>query len=92
MTYMATPQHKNPWSRGHKSYNFLKSFLGHHYCKLSLFEPCSGVDKKIFKKYINFTLFVPKLPPLGEGGYEIYNFLSPFPTDATHQIWLKLAQ
>ena len=34
------------------------------------------------KKYINFT---PKLPPLWVGGHEIYNFLSPNPTDDT---WL----
>ena len=51
------------------------------------------------KKYINFTLFIPKLlflkkliTFLGGGGYEIYNFLSLFPTDATYQIWLRLAQ
>ena len=43
-------------------------------------------------QYINFTLFTPKLPPLGVGGPEIYNFLSAYPTDATYQIWLRLAQ
>ena len=48
--------------------------------------------RRFFKKYINFTLFTPKLPPLGVGGHEIYNFLSPYPTDATYQIWLRLAQ
>ena len=26
------------------------------------------------------------------GGHEIYNFMSPYPTDASHQIWLRLAQ
>ena len=40
----------------------------------------------------SFTLFTPKLPPLGVVGHEIYNFLSPYPTDATYQIWLRLAQ
>ena len=30
--------------------------------------------------------------PLGVGGHEIYNFMSPYPTDATYQIWLRLAQ
>ena len=52
-------------------------------------------DEDFFKKYINFTLFTPKLPPLWvEGGHEIYNFLSPYPTDATYmyKIWLRLAQ
>ena len=42
--------------------------------------------------HINFTLFTPKLPPLWVGRHEIYNFLSPYPTDATYQIWLRLAQ
>ena len=52
--------------------------------------PCPGVPeiyKKILKNYINFTVFNPKLPPRGVGGHEIYNFLSPCPTDATYQIW-----
>ena len=30
--------------------------------------------------------------PLGSGGgHEIYNFLSPYPTDATYLIWLRFA-
>ena len=39
----------------------------------------------------NFTLFTPKNHfPYGWGD-EIYNLLSPFPTDATYQIWLTWA-
>ena len=49
-------------------------------------------EEDVLKKYIDFTLLTPKLPPLGVGGYKIYNFLSPYPTDATYQIWLRLAQ
>ena len=41
------------------------------------------------KKYINFTHFNPKLPPLGVGDHAIYNFLSPYPTDAN---LVRLAQ
>ena len=48
--------------------------------------------KDFLKIYINFTLFTPKLPPLWVGGHEIYKFLSPYPIDATYQIWLGLAQ
>ena len=48
--------------------------------------------RRFLKKYSNFTLFTPKLPPLLMGGHEIYNFQSPYPTDATYQIWLRLAQ
>ena len=48
--------------------------------------------RRFFKKHINFTLFTPKLPPLWVGGHEIYNFFSPYPTDATYQISLRLAQ
>ena len=33
-----------------------------------------------------------KLPSLGMGGDEIYNILSPYSTDATYQILLRLAQ
>ena len=48
--------------------------------------------RRFLKKYSNFTLFSPKLPPLWIGGPEIYNFLFPYPTNATYQIWLRLAQ
>ena len=41
---------------------------------------------RFLKKYINFTLFTPKLSPLGKGHKNHY-FLSPYPTDATHRIW-----
>ena len=51
-----------------------------------------GVEKKIFKKYINFTLFTPRLIPTLRWGHEIYNFLSSYPTDATNQILFRLAQ
>ena len=49
------------------------------------------VCPKFLKKYINVSLFTPKLLPLGAGGHEIHNFLSPYPTDATHQIWFRFA-
>ena len=45
-------------------------------------------QRRFLKIYINFTLFTPKLTPLGD--HEIYNFLSPYPTDATY-LWLRLA-
>ena len=37
-------------------------------------------EEDFLKKYINFTIFTPKLPPLWMGGHEIYNFLSLYPT------------
>ena len=49
MTYMSTPEHKNPCSGGHEIYNFNRIFLGHHYSLnvlTSLVDPCSGVEKK----------------------------------------------
>ena len=52
-------------------YNFGNPFLGHHYYTLSFTEPCPEIEKKIFfKKYINFTLFIPKLPPFEVEGEE----------------------
>ena len=76
---------QEPLPLGHENYNFGRPFLGRHYYIHNLSEPCPGVEKK----YINFT---PKLPPLEVGDHEIYNFLFPFHTDATYQIWLRLAQ
>ena len=81
------PQHKNPCSRGHIIYNFVRTFLGYHYYTLGLTEPCPEVDK-IFKRNTLILHSLPKkLPPLGVGVHKIYNFLSPYPTDATYQIW-----
>ena len=48
--------------------------------------------KRIFLRNTSILHLSPKLPHLGVGGHEIYNFLSPYPTDATFQIWLILAQ
>ena len=48
-------------------------------------SPCTGVEEKILKKYINSTPFTLKLPSLEIGGHEIYNFLSSYHTDATYQ-------
>ena len=88
---------------GHEIKHFGKSFLGHHNYTLSLSqpcpwveneifkEPCPWVEKEIFKEIHQFYTFSPKLPPPGGGGHEIYNFLSPCPTNATYQIWLRLA-
>ena len=48
MTYMATPRHKNLCPGGHGIYNFGKPFIGLHNYKVSLFEQCHRVEKKIF--------------------------------------------
>ena len=57
---MATLKHKSTCTGGHEIYNFGRPFLGHYYI-LSLSEPYPLIEKK---KYINFTLFIPKLPLL----------------------------
>ena len=52
-----------------------------------------GSREEDFLRNTSILHFLPqKLPPLWVGGHEIYNFLSPYPTDATYQIWLGLAQ
>ena len=91
-TYMATLQHKNPSSRGHEIYKFGRPILGNHYYTCNLSEPSPEVEKKIFKEIHQLYRLIPKFPPLGVGGHEIYNFLSPYLTDVTNQIWLRLAQ
>ena len=50
MTYMATPEHKNPYPGGHEIYNFGRRFLGHHYYILGFSDLCLRVEKKILKK------------------------------------------
>ena len=91
MTYTATRLHKNPCPGGHEIYYTGRPFLGHRYHTLSLY----GVDhvpekrKKIFFFKFQFYPFYTKITFLG---HEIYNFLSPYPTNATYRIGLRLAQ
>ena len=89
MTYMATPYHTNPCPGGHEIYNFGRPFLCYHYYTLSLSEPCPSLEN-IFKEIHQLYNFYPKITPLGVGGHKIFNFLSPYPTDAKYQIWLRL--
>ena len=85
---MTTPHHRNPCPRGYEIYNFDRGFLAYHYYIFSLSARCTGVKKKSFKGIQQYYTFYPKITsPLG-GGHEIYNFLSPYPTDARYQIWL----
>ena len=82
MTYMATPQHKNPCPRSHQIYNFGKLFLGHHYYILSLSDLCLGVEKTIFEEIMYFHYLTYMATPQRKnpcrGGHEIYNFGRPF--------------
>ena len=81
--------HKNSWPRGHDIQNFCKTFLRHHYNISNLSEPCSRVQKKICEE-IHHTFYRKFTFPWG-GGQGFYNFLSPYPTDATYLIWSRLA-
>ena len=51
-----------------------------------------GSREEDFLRNISILHFLPKITSPWGGGHEIYNFLSPYPTDATYQIWLGLAQ
>ena len=77
MTNIALHQHKNPCSGGHNIYNYCEPFLGHHYCILSVSEPCSGVEKKYLLRINQFNPFYPKITSPRNGGHEMYNFLFP---------------
>ena len=55
------------------------------YYILSLSDLCQGVEK-IWEEIHQLYDFDFKSTPLG-GRHEIYNFLSPYPADATSQIW-----
>ena len=81
MTYMATPQHKNPYPGGHEIYNFGRPFCGHHYYILGLSDLCLGVEKMIFKEIMHFYYMTYMATPQHKnpypGGHEIYNFGRP---------------
>ena len=48
-----------------------------------------GSREEDFLRNTCTSIFPQNYLPLGVGGHEIYNFLSPYSTDATHQIWLN---
>ena len=88
MTCIAMPYNNNPCPDGQEIYNLGKSFLGHDYMYyiFSLSESCPWVDKIFKEKHQFYTFYPPNYFPFGRG-HENYNFLSPYPTDATYQIW-----
>ena len=55
MTYIATPQFKTPCPASHEIYNFYRPFLGHYYYIVSLNDLWLGVEKKIFRKIMQFS-------------------------------------
>ena len=88
---MATLLHKNLCPRGDEFHNFCKPFLNYHYYTLSLTEACPRVDKTIFKEIQQFYTFYPRITFPWGWGHETYNFWSSYPTDASYQIWPRLA-
>ena len=68
-----------------------------HVCQQKFFRRATvlqlGQKEDHLKKNI-FFIFTLKLPPLGVGGgvMKFINILSPYPTDATYHIWLRLTQ
>ena len=69
---MATPLYKNPCPRGQEINNFGRPFLF-----IKLYEPCTLVEKILFKKHIKLT-FIPKnyLPLVGVFKFIILYFLN----------------
>ena len=53
---MDTPQLKNPCPGGHEIDNFGRPFLGHNNYILSLSVLYLGVEKKILKEIMQFTI------------------------------------
>ena len=81
ITYMATPQNKNPYSRGYEIHNFGKPFLSLYNYALSLSHSCPSIEED-FKRNSAVSLYdlyghaLPKNPCLR--GREIYHFGRPF--------------
>ena len=59
MTYLTTPQHKNPYPMGHDIYNFGRPLFGHLYYILGLSDLCLGVEKTILKEIMQFHYCLP---------------------------------
>ena len=82
ITYMATPQHKNPCPGRYEIYNFGRPFLGHHYFILTLSDICLGVEKKIFRELMYFHYITYMVTPQSKNpcpwGHEMYNIGRPF--------------
>ena len=88
---MATSQHKNPCLGFMKLTHLVDPTLVIIKCLACL--NYSFGQRRFLKKCINFSIFPQEIPPLGwVEGHEAYNFLSPYHTDNTFQIWLRLAQ
>ena len=51
------PNMATPYPKVHKIDNFGGTFLGHHYCVLSLSDPCLGVENTILKEKNTFSLY-----------------------------------
>ena len=81
LSYMTTPQHKNPCPRGHEVYYFDRPFLGHHQYILGLSDQCLGVEKKISKDIMQFHdmtyMAMPQHKKSCPRAHEIYNFGRP---------------
>ena len=54
MTFMGTPWHKTPQPGVNETYTLSRLVIGHHYNILSLSDQCLGLEKKIFKKKMQF--------------------------------------
>ena len=71
---MVRHYHIDPCTRDHEIYNFGRPFLGHHYYKLSLSDPCPGVRKKTFKDiHLFYTFYSSSISPLGFMEYTIFH-------------------
>ena len=94
---MTNSKHKKPCPGGYENYNFGPALVP---VIITIYSVCLIYTKeyrrRLSKKYINFTLFTQQSSrSLGECGgwvvHEIFNFSSIYLTDATYQIWLRLA-
>ena len=58
---------------GREIHNFRRPYFGYRYYVLGLSEPCPGIEKKTFFKYmyISFAVFSPKLSPLGSSSWNL---------------------
>ena len=86
MTYMATFYHNYFDRWGYEIHNVGRPFPSFHsqYVRfvLSILR-----SREEHLKINQFYAFYLKVSPFEFEGYEVYNFLSPYHTNATYQIW-----
>ena len=83
---------QEPLPRPRGSWNLHLCLNKHSLVNITIYLVCL-INAWEYRRNTSSLHFYPRITPLPWcRGHEIYNFLSPYPTDAIFQIWLKITQ